>query len=137
MYHTNFIIPISLVDENFHRAHFNNAFETQKFWWRVNGITSHHKVENSEPCSKMNIQYENINITKEEDMKNNIKELYLYEILCGSSEYEYPGLLVLMYDYIHNVYKNEAEKIILYRHLKLIELRTKGMFILIEREIVD
>jgi glutamate--cysteine ligase catalytic subunit len=130
MYQANFIIPISLVDENFARAHLNDAFENQKFWWRVNGIKSTKKFDNSEPCQKMNIITDDINLSKEDDMKY-YKELYLEEIICGSNEYNYPGLLGLMYEYIDDVYKNETERIILYRHLKFIELRAKGKIVVI------
>jgi len=35
-YHPNFYIPMSLVDENFKRAHAKNAVREKKFWFRKN-----------------------------------------------------------------------------------------------------
>jgi glutamate--cysteine ligase catalytic subunit len=133
VYKANFIIPISLVDENFHRAHLINAFETQKFYWRVNGVskTKISEINGTETCNKLTM--ENCeDVSKEEDMLN-VKELYLYEILCGSSEYNYPGILGMMYDYVDKMFDNDIERKILYRHLKLVELRTKGIIQLMIR----
>ena len=85
----DFIIPISLVDENFERAYQNDAINKKKFWWRVNSFKSEEiypiycqrKVENLEK------------ITFEEDIKNNIKELTIDEIFNGCKQYNYPGIL--------------------------------------------
>jgi len=56
----NLYIPMSLVMENFERAHCVDAVRTQKFYWRTNIF------DEGEP---------------------NIKELSLHEILFGSGEY--------------------------------------------------
>lgn len=34
----DFVLPITLVDENFKRAHLRDGLLTQKFWWKMNAI---------------------------------------------------------------------------------------------------
>ena len=99
----DFIIPISLVDENFERAYQNDAINKKKFWWRVNSFKSEEiypiycqrKVENLEK------------ITFEEDIKNNIKELTIDEIFNGCKQYNYPGILQHLKVISHKIFNAE------------------------------
>ena len=85
----DFIIPISLVDENFERAYQNDAINKKKFWWRINAFKS---IEiNPYICERK--CKEKDKISYEQDFKNNIKELTIDEIFNGSKEYNYPGLM--------------------------------------------
>ena len=99
----DFIIPISLVDENFERAYQNDAINKKKFWWRVNSFKSEEiypiycqrKVDNLEK------------ITFEEDIKNNIKELTIDEIFNGCKQYNYPGILQHLKVISHKIFNAE------------------------------
>ena len=85
----DFIIPISLVDENFERAYQNDAINKKKFWWRINAFKSNEVSPYI--CERKCKEKDKINY--EEDMKNNIKELTINEIFNGSKEYNYPGII--------------------------------------------
>lgn len=100
---SDFIIPITLVDENFERAYQNDAINNQKFWWRINGFKS--EEFQNDCCKRI---YENPEkITYEEDMKNNIKELTINEIFNGSKKYNYPGLLYYLKIISEKMFKAE------------------------------
>lgn len=121
-YDVNFIIPISLVDENFKRAYLCDALNTQKFYWRVNGVRSL-KMQNL-GFGKYNSYKEEDRdpLTYEEDMKNNIKELTIDEIINGCEKYNYPGIMALVYDVMKEYYKtNELDE-----YLRFISRRAKG-----------
>ncbi len=63
----NFLMPISLVNENFERAHANDALRTKKFYWRTNVLGNEEAV---------------------------IDQLSIHEILFGKGSYK--GLFNLM-----------------------------------------
>jgi glutamate--cysteine ligase catalytic subunit len=127
-YGGNFIIPITLVDQNFERGYKTDAYVKEKFWWKVNGIEKdwkNYQLKNiTETHCYESKEYGKKVPTYEEDIKN-IKELTLEEIICGCDDYI--GLLPLMYEYIEDVYNKEEEKKIMYKHLKFIEMRAKGL----------
>ena len=85
----DFIIPISLVDENFERAYQNDAINKKKFWWRINSFKSNEIKDYI--CQRKSGEKDGI--TYEEDIKNNIKELTINEIFNGCKEYNYLGIL--------------------------------------------
>jgi glutamate--cysteine ligase catalytic subunit len=123
----NFIIPITKVDKNFEKAHNYNAFEKELFFFRVDGLRNYHKE------SKL---YENDYLTHGNPLdenyfdKNlnseNIKEMTIEEIFCGSEELEYEGLLNIMNNFVdENIFDEEIKKITKL-HLSFIEKRAKG-----------
>ena len=107
---TNFIIPITKVDENFENAYLNDAINTKKFWWRVNCFN--------------NSNDNNDNFDYVEDEKKNIKLLTINEIFNGKKEYNYPGLLNVIKDEINN--NNLDKKNELLKFIDYLEKKTKG-----------
>ena len=85
----DFIIPISLVDENFERAYQNDAINKKKFWWRINSFKSNEIKDYI--CQRKSGEKDGI--PYEEDIKNNIKELTIDEIFNGCKEYNYLEIL--------------------------------------------
>lgn len=123
----NFVIPISMVDQNFEKAYLNDAVSNEKFWFRINSIDKDPKISSIydhiwlHKHEKIPKSYYN----QEEDMKN-IKQLTLVEILLGSPEHDYPGLFVLMKRYLEeNNYSQQHQETFM-KYLKFIELRAKG-----------
>lgn len=51
-YDVDFVLPISLVDDNFDRAHHRDGLVTQKFWWKANAVK---RDESGKPC-KANLE---------------------------------------------------------------------------------
>ena len=125
---TNFIIPISKVDKNFERAYKNDSINTQKYFWRINGLTDNSVDYESSKFLHPNHEVSKSNLVKEEDDMY-IKELTIKEIFCGSEEYNYPGLLkhlqntVLKQECFHEFYGH-----IVNNYLSFLEKRAKGIF---------
>jgi glutamate--cysteine ligase catalytic subunit len=120
-YDCNFIIPISMVDENFRRAEKINAVTQEKFYWRVDGI--HSIIKKKENATLTNITPK----TFDQDEKM-IKELTLNEIINGSIEHNYPGLLRLLIEFLEDDMNEnrKAEKERIIKSLKMISLKAKG-----------
>lgn len=123
----NFIVPITLVDENFSRAHNYNAFEKEKFWFRIDALNNYKKesklVENNFASHGNELPKEYYD--KDANMAF-VKELTLKEIFCGSKEFGFEGLFSVMYDFVEANIKNSDVKGVITKHLKFIENRVKG-----------
>ena len=100
----NFMMPISLIDENMERAHLREACPNQKFWFRTNILPTG-------KCYKYNIMEETDYILSNHfangtevpnphgccfDDNEDYHELYLYEILEGKPEIKYKGIYPLI-----------------------------------------
>lgn len=123
----NFVIPISMVDENFERAKVADCMETQKFWWRINSIEKDYKL-NDIFCHKWITNHDEIPksyFNKEEDLQN-IKQLTMKEIFFGCEQYNYPGILKLMYEFVDSKVDDNNDKETLVKYLRFIEQRVKG-----------
>ena len=82
----DFIMPISLVDENMHRAHLKNAVQEQKFWFKTTifpeGPTANYKSTKLPAYDYLRSQNENPGrLSKPEDFK----ELYIWQLLAGDA----------------------------------------------------
>ena len=123
----NFIVPITHVDENFSRAHNFNAFEKEKFWFRVDALKNYTKESK---LVELNFASHGNEVAKEYfDEEANlgfVKELTLKQIFCGAKEYEFEGLLSVMYNFVESNIKNADVKSLIIKHLKFIENRVKG-----------
>jgi len=123
----NFIVPITLVDENFARAHNHNAFENEKFYFRVDGLRNYHKQ--SKLLENNFTSHGNELVIEYSDRQANlsfVKELTLKQIFCGAKEFGYEGLLSVMYDFVESNIKNPDVKGIINKHLRFIENRVNG-----------
>jgi hypothetical protein len=126
----NFIMPISLVNENFKRAYQKDSITSQKFYWRINGIDSKFNYIRESLCKNEFLKpHDNIPsyIFDAELDKNSIKELTIAEIVLGSPQHNYPGLLKLCdaaADFFCN--KDETSYGAFCRYFDFIEKRAKG-----------
>lgn len=104
----NFMMPISLIDENMKRAHNKDGYFKEKFWFRTNILPSG-------KCYKYNIMEETdylrsnkfANGDDEEnplgccfDENETYHELYLYEIFEGKDDLDYRGVFPLIEEYM-------------------------------------
>lgn len=123
----NFIIPITKVDKNFEKAHEANAIENQLFSFRIDGLKNYNK---DSKLNENNYLSHGNPLQKgyfDEDLDSeNIKEMTLKQIMCGSDEYEYEGLLNIMNEFVEEKIINPQVKEITKLHLKFIENRVKG-----------
>jgi glutamate--cysteine ligase catalytic subunit len=130
-YDVNFIIPITKVDENFKRAYKRDAIIKEKFFWRVNGLDKNFKEANWAENNYLKPDDNNIpsSIFNKEEDSLSIKELTIQEILLGSEEHNYPGILKLSELTIDKVYNDEDEKKKMKISLEFLVKRAKGIFI--------
>ena len=120
-YQCNFIIPISKTDINFERAFQNDAINTQKFYWRINGIKEIKGI--GKDCTKIKWvkEEEREKITYDED-QGNIKELTINEIINGCPSYNYPGIIKLAKESSYEFFKSNH----LDEYLNFISRKAKG-----------
>jgi glutamate--cysteine ligase catalytic subunit len=100
----NFMMPISLIDENMERAHQRESCIKAKFWFRTNILPTG-------KCYKFNIMEESDYLFSNKfgngtnqpnphgccfDDNETYHELYLYEILEGKADIKYKGVLPLI-----------------------------------------
>ena len=123
----NFIIPITKVDENFERAHDSNAFENQLFSFRIDGLRNYKKE--SKLCENNYLSHGNTlqkDYFDEVGNSENIRELTLKQIFCGTEEHQYEGLLNVMHEFVEERILIPEVKEIIKTHLNFIESRVKG-----------
>jgi len=129
-YDFNTIIPISKVDENYKKAVLNDAVIKEKFWFRTNGLS----VNESKYTETNKTLYNGEEKDLEELLKKvqdksydeQVHELSVDDILCGSEKYDFPGLLWMMEDFVSKYIDTEEEKSYYRKHLEFIKLRGKG-----------
>lgn len=120
----NFMMAISLIDENMERAHERDAIYKRKFWFRTNILPTG-------KCYKYNTLEES-DYTRSNDFANGsdqvnchgccfddnetYEELYLFEILDGKPESKYKGVFPLIREYMQKMEypKEDVEKVNLY-----------------------
>jgi glutamate--cysteine ligase catalytic subunit len=95
-FEVDFIIPISKADQNMQRAHFRDAILNQKFWVKLNCVNNLDSIHENSPEKSDFLGFQSEK-GREEDR---YAELSIYEILSGSSEHNYPGLVPLIYKFM-------------------------------------
>lgn len=112
-------MPISLVDENMKRAHYNDALLKSKFWFNLNcfdntniesDLTKFDSMKSTEDSSKL--------------MEPHYEELYIHEILNGKGDF--PGMLNLIRIFMDlknysDEHKNQVEVM-----FEFLDARAKG-----------
>lgn len=100
----DFVIPISLVDENMKRAHYRDALLEQKFWFKTsifpNGSSSldDYKTNDLESNNFAKSKTDQANRLQHPE---EIKELYIWQILGGDPDAGFPkGLIYLFNEYM-------------------------------------
>jgi len=83
-YGYNLLVPISKIDENMKRAQKMDAIVKEKFFFRTN-ITA--------TCDG----------TEENEQQAIIEEMTIDQIMNGAPEFQFPGLLPLVQDYLRNI----------------------------------
>lgn len=107
----DFVIPISLVDENMKRAHLQDAVTSTKFWFKTDALPKFGSFANSD-LQESDFKQSNKNYSREEklgkpsvgaanDEKHLYKELFIWQILEGDKNAGLPvGLIQLCEEYM-------------------------------------
>ena len=74
----DFVIPVSLVDENMKRAHLKDAVLEQKFWFKVPKQEDAEKINLNELKSTNFLKSNSKEETSPNSEKDRIKELYIW-----------------------------------------------------------
>jgi len=130
MFNINHIIPISMNDINFERAHTKSACSKEKFYWNIGGIdekytqADYDSSDGHYPSKETFYKYHEM---KKEEEQEHWKELTLFEILEGSKEHNYKGLFTIIADVVNILFENDLkahEKVMGY--LNFLKLRASG-----------
>lgn len=126
-YDINFIIPLSKVKENFENSVKIDAVIKEKYYWRTNSInTNYQNSDLVKFCCKKNTNSLPEDYSDPElDEKNNIKQLSLEEILNGTKDGVYIGLMKLLISFAKEKFSGSDLELIL-KHLEFLRLRAEG-----------
>lgn len=130
----NFMMPISVIDENMERAHHRDAYYKEKFWFRTNILPTgkcykwsileetDYKLSNkfsngADPANANGCCF---------DDNETFHELYLYEILEGKAEINYKGVYPLFNEYMEKKQypKDDVEQVQMF--MQFVLERAKG-----------
>jgi len=84
----DFIIPITMSDENMKRAHYRDAILTSKFWFNTNCINDLDTYTASTLQETDYLKSSDAQTRKE----SKYEELYIHEILCGKPDTDFIGM---------------------------------------------
>eukprot|EP00826_Nyctotherus_ovalis_P050274 TRINITY_DN6146_c0_g1_i3.p1 TRINITY_DN6146_c0_g1~~TRINITY_DN6146_c0_g1_i3.p1 ORF type:complete len:667 (-),score=139.94 TRINITY_DN6146_c0_g1_i3:179-2179(-) len=121
-YNVNFIIPISMGDENMVRAHRRDAVLTERFLFRKNIVVQ---------------KYKELDLDKTKYLRSSLKapaereeviEMTVAEILEGKPDIEYKGIFPLLRELIEESEGTGEDKEQLNEYLNFLLLRAKGTY---------
>ncbi|KAG5980457.1 Zn finger-containing GTPase- Activating Protein for ARF [Claviceps digitariae] len=124
----NFYIPITKVDENMERAHAVDAVLDQSFFFRKNPFTLRPSRANtvlgeeSRPSSAMPSRCASPGVPVDEEYE----EMSINDIINGSAEGEFPGLIPIVESYLDSVNVDVDTRCRLSTYLSLISKRASG-----------
>lgn len=113
-YHLNFLIPISKVDENMQKAQQQNAYRTNKFWFRKN-ISSKGKTNAAAEDSETQIN----------SIDDEYELMTIDEIINGRGD-SFPGLVPLINSYLSSMDVDTDTHCTIQQYLRLIQRRAAG-----------
>ena len=87
-FNVDFIMPVTLVDENMARAHKRDAILHEKFWWKV---TQRKMEDYTENCLQESDFLKSSK--KDEQIPFKYEELHVHEIIGGKPEIGYIGII--------------------------------------------
>ena len=126
-YNVDFIVPISLVDQNFERAEQPNAASEQRFWFKVQRQPG--KGHPSPSLKPNKLKSTNFMRSDIEEVDSEYRELTLEQILSGYEQegWAFPGLFTLVKQYMRDMEFPEDERNKICRYLCYLTQRAKGL----------
>ena len=126
----DFIMPVSAIDENMKRAHNRDALLETKFWFKIPRATEADQIRLNELKQtnfvKSNTSKDRAAETEEEE-KERIKELYIWQILEGDASVGMPIGLIQMFEEFMKVKGWSAEKIEeTMKFIRFLAMRSRG-----------
>jgi len=120
-YKYNLLVPISNVDENMARSQKRDAILNQKFFFRTN-INTVDGCSGVSPKASGNSSCTNVLLCA----KPVVKELTIDEIFNGSADKDFPGLIILIKEYLSNLEIDTETSCTLSRYLTYLSEKASG-----------
>lgn len=123
-FNLDFIIPISLNDENMDRAHVRNSVLTKKFWFNKNFVQS----EAYWDCNLQNSDYK-VSRVGGERIEPEYQEYTLQEILCGTVDengHNFVGIMPVIKKFMQIKEYSEEQTKQINHYLDFLVARSKG-----------
>jgi glutamate--cysteine ligase catalytic subunit len=89
----NFIIPITLADENMKRAHYRDGILKEKFWFNTASIKNFIPLKDIE-------KYNYLKSSNDSYVEPIYEELFIHEIFGGKKESNFPGIYSLIKEFM-------------------------------------
>ena len=129
----DFIVPITMVDENMKRAHSRDAVSQVKFWWKVPRDDQVGKPTRENDNEQTQFLRSNSNLTsspndlKENNETDQYKEFFIWQILDGDVEVGMPtGIISLSQQFMKLKEWPEAKKKETMKYLNFLSMRARG-----------
>lgn len=120
-FNVDFIIPITMADENMKRAHFRNAIIDQKFWFKTNCLKDLENYHQSDLAASNYIRSQ-----ASDNQEQVFEELYIHEILEGKPESNFPGMFTLIRKFMEVQKYNTEHQEQIEKILDFLMARAKG-----------
>ena len=122
----DFIIPITLSDQNMQRAHFRDAILTQKFWFNTNCFPDNITYLEDFEMQLQDSNYMKSSVNKDSKKEPKYEELFISEILCGKKESNFIGIYTVITKFmeLQKYQLHHSEQI--EQILEFLEARSKG-----------
>lgn len=120
-FNVDFIIPITMADENMKRAHLRNAIIDQKFWFKTNCLKDLENYHQSDLAASNYIRSQ-----ASDNQEQVFEELYIHEILEGKPESNFPGMFTLIRKFMEVQKYNTEHQEQIEKILDFLMARAKG-----------
>ena len=130
----DFIVPITMVDENMKRAHARDALTQLKFWWKVPAPEYAHALPRQNDLATTDFLKSNSTVTgkqenalKQSNDTNRYKELYIWQILEGDAKAGMPvGIITMCEQFMDMNEWSDAKIAETMKYLKFLCMRSRG-----------
>nr|XP_039254542.1 glutamate--cysteine ligase catalytic subunit-like [Styela clava] len=119
-YKLEFLMPISMVDENMQEAHKNDAARKSEFWFRRNVQTN----DSPQCCSCLFNNSCNLS-----DIKDEMYQKMSLDTIVNGKPDVFPGFIPLIKTYLNNVEVDIATRCSITEYLNLISKRASGEYL--------
>ena len=123
-FNLNFYIPLSKVDHNLERAHYRDAVNKDKFFWRKNIQPSTSSLSSSTTTTSSS---SSPNVSSSDAGSDVYEEMSIREIMLGGTDAtSQPGLINLVRRYLDMIECDQATRAVVDEYLDFIALRSSG-----------
>lgn len=128
----DFIMPISLIDENMERAHKRDGLLTEKFWFKTSNVKGNYRTSTLSETNFIRSHPDDSEVSSSDSHSGEAQEpetyheLYIHEILEGKASINFKGIYPLVEEYMYDKKYNKEQVSQIRVFLNFVMERAKG-----------